>query len=368
MKILILSCFTGEGHNSAAYALQEAFLREGTECQVADPVSFASERAQNLVSGVYNNMIKKVPGAFGALYHAGSAFSATGVTSPVYFANAMYAQRLNQYLVENQIDAVVSTHLYGMEAMTAIRNRLKSTIPSYGVMTDYTCVPFFTETVLDGYFVPNEEVKRKLLQNGIPEARVISTGIPVSARFKERMPKSAARDCLDIPQDKIVYLIMTGGVGCENIQGLCDELQRSEKDDFLAYVLVGHNEGLKRLLESRYGTREQIRAIGFTKQVNLYMNAADVMISKPGGLSSTEAAVANVPLVHFKAIPGCETQNAIFFSTNGLSLWAKTEQEAVASLEALAHNEEMAERMREMQRLTIHPDAAEDIARYVIKQ
>lgn len=368
MKFLVLSCFTGEGHNSAAYAVKEALLRSGMECQVADPVAFAGERAQNFVSGFYNNMIKKRPEAFGALYQAGNLYSATGVTSPVYWANARYAQRLYRYIVEQGFDAVVSTHLYGMEAMTAIRNKLDAAIPSYGVLTDYTGIPFFRETVLDGYFVPHEEVKSRLIQDGIPESRVIATGIPVSASFKEHTAKSDARERLGIPRDKPVYLIMTGGVGCENISSLCDELLRYEKDDFAAYVLVGRNEELKKTLDSRYSGDAQIQAVSFTKLVSLYMNAADVMISKPGGLSSTEAAVANVPLVHYKAIPGCETQNAIFFSSHGMSIWAKTEQEAIASMEVLAHNGEMAERMRTMQRQTVNPDAAEDIVRYMARQ
>lgn len=367
VKILILSCFTGEGHNSAAYALMEAFQRAGAACQMADPVGFDSERVRKFVSNVYNNMIKKRPEAFGVLYQAGSLYSATGITSPVYLGNARYAPRLHQYIQENGFDAVVSTHLYGMEAMTAIRNRLDSAVSSYGVMTDYTCIPFFQETVLDGYFVPCAGVKDQLVKGGIPETAVHVTGIPVSARFRERLSKDEARSRLEIPCDKKIYLIMTGGVGCENMRGLCQALLQSQRDDFIAYVLVGRNEELKQTLDAQSGGDGRIQTVGFTKDVNLYMNAADVMISKAGGLSSTEAAVANVPLVHFRAIPGCETQNAIFFETNGMSVRAGTEQEAIARAEELANNRELAERMRAMQRQTIHPDAAEDIVRWVMR-
>ncbi|MGN1001706.1 MAG: UDP-N-acetylglucosamine 2-epimerase [Oscillospiraceae bacterium] len=368
MKVLILSCFTGEGHNSAAWAVEEALIRNGAECELADPVAFAGEKAQNFVSGCYNNMIKKRPGAFGAVYKVGSLYSATKAPSPIYWANSLYAQKLYDYIREQGFDAVVATHLYGMEAMTAIRRKLGAAIPSYGVLTDYTCIPFFRDTVLDGYFAPHEEMKAELVREGIPEERVIVSGIPVSARFREHLPREEARERLSIPRDKQVYLLMTGGVGCENISELCDELLHSERDDFAAYVLVGRNEELKKTLDARYAGDERLKTVSFTRQVNLYMNAADVMLSKPGGLSSTEAAVANVPLVHFRAIPGCETQNAIFFSSHGMSVWAKTKQEAVADLEELARDGERAERMRAMQRQTINPDAAGDIARHMMKQ
>lgn len=365
MKVLLLSCFMGEGHNSAARAIEEALLRDGVACEIVDPVSFAGKKAQNCVSAAYNNMIKKVPKMFGAIYQIGRAYSATGITSPVYWANASYAQRLYGYIQEHGFDAVISTHLFGMEAMSGIRNKLNVKVPSYGVMTDYTSIPFFTETVLDGYFVPSIQVKDTLIRSGISEERVIVSGIPVSAKFREHLPKAAARERLGIPRNKKIYLIMTGGVGCENMRGLCDEILKSGKHDFTAYVLVGRNENLKQLLDSRYGADSRLQTVSFTKDVNLYMNAADVMISKPGGLSSTEAAVANVPLVHFRAIPGCETQNAIFFAKHGMSVCAQTEKEAVACLEKLAYDEEAAERMRSMQRQTINPEAAEDIVRYV---
>lgn len=368
LNILILSCFTGEGHNSAAHAVEEALLKYGAECELVDPVSFQSKRAQNFVSGFYNGMIKKTPKAFGALYKAGALYSATDITSPVYLANAHYAETLYKYITDKQFDAVISTHLYGMEVMTAIHKRLNASIPSYGVMTDYTCIPFFTETLLDGYFVPACGVKTQLAQKNVPEERIWETGIPVSAKFNQHISKMEAREVLSIAQEEKVYLIMTGGVGCENMVSLCDEILSTAQDHSKILVMTGRNDHLNEKLRERYGETSPVRAIGFTEKVNLYMNASDVMISKPGGLSSTEAAVANIPLVHYNAIPGCETQNATFFAEHGLSCWAKSKQEAATYAKELAYDTQRSERMRTMQRQLINPDAANDIVRYVLSQ
>ena len=121
MNVLILSCHTGDGHNSAALAIAEALTAQGAQWGLADPVAFKSERARRFVAGFYTGMVRKVPLAFGALYKVGRIYSNTGVTSPVYYANATYAGRLYDYIREQGFDAVISTHLYGMEAMTAVR-------------------------------------------------------------------------------------------------------------------------------------------------------------------------------------------------------------------------------------------------------
>lgn len=365
-KVLILSCSTGEGHNSAAYAIQGIMKKKGIQCEIADPVGFKSEKTKKRVASLYNNMIKKTPAVFGVVYKLGDMYSASRLPSPVYWYNSRYAQELKRYILENNFEAVISTHLYGMEAMTAIRQDSDFDIPCYGVMTDYTCIPFFDETRLSGYFVTSESDKKHLINVGIPEDNIVISGIPVDEKFTNRLDKAEAREKLGIPQDKKVYLVMTGGIGCENMLGLCGGLLDSLKKDGKIYVLVGRNGDLKRKLNEAYSGDDRLVPVEFTKKVSVYMNAADVMISKPGGLSSTEAVVANVPLVHVNAIPGCETCNAKYFSEHGMSLNAGNNEEAIEYANTLAYDAEKAEKMRANQREFINPRAAETIVERVI--
>ncbi len=367
-KVLILTCSTGEGHNSAAHALETALQDQNIACQLADPVSFQSERMKHAVSSLYNNIIKKTPSLFGVIYKLGDYYCATNLPSPVYWANARYADALRQYILGNEFDTVVCTHLYGMEVMTAIRQDPSFTVPCYGVLTDYTCIPFMEETKLDGYFAPHESVKKELISKGIPENRIISTGIPVNKCFEEHVEKAEARKKLNIPQNKKVFLVMTGGIGCENMLGLCDALSEGLKKDGLVYVLTGKNDILKNKLDRKFQSNPQIRTVSFTKQVALYMAASDVLLSKSGGLSSTEAAVANIPLVHVHAIPGCETCNARFFSETGMSLYAKNEKEAVEFANRLAYDPECADRMQKSQQENIPAHAAITIVKEMHKR
>lgn len=366
MKVLILSCYTGEGHNSAARAVMEELQAHGIECEITDPVAFKSEKAQKFVSSFYNNMIKKTPAAFGALYKAGAIYDSTGITSPVYLLNAGYAENLNSYIEEKGYDTVICTHLYGMEVMTAIKKRLKKHIKSYGIFTDYTCIPFISETDLDGYFVPHESLKEEFCSKGYDKSIVFVTGIPVSPRFITEMKKDEAREILGMPQDKKIYLIMTGGVGCENITELCDEFLKKTDSGHIAYILTGRNDELKEKILSLYPD-SRIVPVAFTDKVNIYMRASDVLLSKSGGLSSTEAAVSNIPFVSAKPIPGCETKNAMFFSSFGMSVKAENYTEAMDLAISLAEDEEKAEKIRESQRENINPYAARDIVLKVME-
>lgn len=366
MKILILSCSTGEGHNSAAYALKEAFERYDAECSIVDPVSFRSDKAKKNISNLYNGLIRKSPRAFGAVYKVGDVYSKTGILSPVYLYNASYSKKLNDYIIENKIDAVVCTHLYGMEAMRAAKKRHGSTTPTFGVFTDYTCIPFIKEAKCDKYFVPHESIKQELANLGVDENTIEATGIPVSKRFRDHTDKHTARQILNIPENKKIYLIMSGGVGCENLLKLCEKLTK-ESGDFLAYVITGHNQDLFDRIKENFSDSNLV-PVGFTDKINLYMRAADVMISKAGGLSSTEAAVANVPLIHFKSIPGCESKNTEFFSQRHMSINAKNDEEVISYAYFLSHNQSTADAMTENQKNTINANAADDIVKSVIEE
>lgn len=362
MKVLIMSCDTGEGHNSAARALVGAFNRRGDDCTLIDPLIFGGRRASEIVSASYTAMLRKAPALFGIIYKAGDIYSSTKIVSPVYYANSKYASGLREYIEEKGFDAVVSTHLFPMEALTAIRKRGGFNVPCYGVLTDYTCIPFFGETKLNGYFIPHEELRDEVAKCGIPREKLFATGIPVSRKFAVHEAKTAARAELGLPNDKPVMLIMSGGVGCGNILELCGTLERCSSGDYVACVLTGHNAALKKSVDESFASAGRIRTVSFTKQVNLYMNAADVMLSKPGGLTSTEAAAANVPLVQMLTYAACEAKNIAFFTSHGLSVRAADEREAVSEMWNLIDDKAKAEKMCAMQRACINPFAADDIA------
>ena len=365
MKILILSCSTGEGHNAAARALIEAAELRGDRADLRDPVSFGGERARRAVAGAYNGMIRRTPVLFGAVYGIGDLVDRTNLTSPIYLANALYAEKLSREIVRDGYAAVISTHLYGAEAMTAVRRREGNPIPSYCVLTDYTIIPFFTEPDADALFIPHADLIEEGIEKGAVPEKLIPTGIPTSPRFPSPVSREEARRRLGLPPAARVYLCMSGGVGCGNMSRLCRRLAETEEgDDWRVCVLTGRNAGMKEALEARF-PGNHVTAVPFTKEVPLWMRASDAVISKAGGLSSTEAAVAGVPLIHLMTIPGCETRNAAFFEARGMSRRTRSESEAAEAAAALVRDSAASEAMREAQRQNTRADAAERILAYV---
>lgn len=123
------------------------------------------------------------PKMFGAIYKAGEAVDRVRFRSPVYYANTLYAKKLAAYILEEKFDAVVCTHLFAMEALTYIKKRGLLTVPSYGVLTDYTCIPFFEETDVDEYFIPHADLADELCAKGMKKERLIPTGIRFAAVY-----------------------------------------------------------------------------------------------------------------------------------------------------------------------------------------
>jgi processive 1,2-diacylglycerol beta-glucosyltransferase len=368
MKVLLLSCSTGEGHNHCARAVRQQLDRMGVETDFFDMLHLFGEPGPIGVEQLLNVISTKAPNLFGWMYRTGEKVSALGVTSPVYLMNTNYGRKLCDLINENGYDAVVCSHLFPMETLTFIRKHWPLKAFCCGILSDYTCIPFLAETELDGYFLPHELVRRECEAAGIPADKLIVTGMPVDAAFRAPMSKAEARGLLGIPALAKVYLIMTGGIGCGDAIGLCDALLELPDEDALILVLAGRNEELLNGLNEKYGAETEVRALPFTDRVSAYMRAADVLLSKAGGISSAEAAVANVPLVHTMMIPGVETQNAAFFQSLGMSLVADSNEAAARFADRIVYDGKTGARLMAAQRAEMPGDGAERIAAYIAAQ
>ncbi|MDD3411673.1 MAG: glycosyl transferase [Eubacteriales bacterium] len=367
MKALILSCNTGQGHNTAGKAVLEALQLRGVPCEMKDALSFGGERTSVRVSGSYIRITQAVPSLFGRLYRAGALISSCRHKSPVYFANTLYADRLSRYITENGFDIILSPHLFPAEALTFLRRKRGLRVRSYGIATDYTCSPFWEETDVDRFFIPHEALRPEYESKGFAPQRLLATGIPVSRAFREKKSVAEARGELGLSCAGRVFLMMTGSMGFGDVPELTQALLARVAPDDRILILAGRNERLAARLRAKYGADERVRLVPFTRRVPLYMDACDVLLSKPGGLSSTEAAAKNVPLVHTAPIPGCETANAHLFAMRGLSIATRTPQESAEAAVYLAGDEGAKRRQLEAQRSFVNAAAADDIVNALLR-
>lgn len=367
-KILVLSCNTGQGHNSAAQAVTEAFLAYGADCQRQDALSFAGENVSRVISKSYIGVAVKAPRFFHLLYEAGGFISSDKHRSIVYAVNCAYAGALCEYIRAEKFDAVIAPHLFPAEALTHMRKHDMTQVHWYAVATDYTCIPFWEETAPDRFFIPHASLAQEFLDRGIPQERLCATGIPVRRAFQEKAAKQEARARLSLSAEGKLYLIMSGSMGFGNLGKLIDPLLAACGEHDHVAVICGNNASLKEALAARYAQQTQLTLIGYTEEAALYMDACDVLLTKPGGLTSTEAAVKNVPLVHTAPIPGCETCNRNFFGQHGLSISGETPEECAAAAVALAWDAQRQSRMLSAQREWINPKAADEICEFVLAQ
>ena len=367
MKVLILSCNTGGGHNAAASALKESLNFYHHEAEVLDLMSLGRKHTSALVGGAYVKLVSVFPAGFGALYQLGELVRKFPWKSPVYYANARLGNALADYIVQNHFDAVVTTHLYPAETLTWMKQKGRLTIPCVAVATDYACIPFWEETNCDYYVVPHKDLIPEFASCGIPEEKLLPLGIPVRPAFARPASKEDVRRHLGLPENAPLFLVMSGSMGFGKVHLLAHELVSRLENGEQAVIICGNNKKRMRSLRLQFHKNPNVHIIGFTRHVAEYMTAADVLFTKPGGLSSTEAAVRRVPLVHTDPIPGCETKNRAFFVSRGMSVTGAHQKELAEAGISLARDDVRQIAMRDAQRKNSHPQAGTSITHLLEK-
>lgn len=365
-KILILSCNTGEGHNSAAKAISGYLSSIGTESEVLDTLSLVGKGLSQSVSDMYLHSTRT--NLFKYLYKIGGAVSESiKMKSIIYTWNKMYSRRLLEYIENGGYDAVICVHLFPAEAMTALKTSGKTGIPAIFVMTDYTCIPFLDETSLDSYVIPHEHLTEEFAGCGIPREKLRPLGIPVDSRFLARSSRHEARKAISgnliqgISPDHDWFLVMTGSMGFGNTHGLISEIMAQAGTGTEIIVICGRNEEMLRQIRDDFSGTSSVHPVGFTDKIPLLMDACDVLFTKPGGISSTEAMQKRIPLIHTAPIPGCETRNAEFFHYHGMSYSSTDTSQQVSVAIRLCKDKAFRAKMKCAQAANANPDTCRDI-------
>jgi len=375
MKILILSCATGEGHNSCAKALQKEMEVQGLNAEVQDTLALVSKTLSQSVSNAYVFSTKGP--VFQASYKIGSFVSERfdSLKSPVYRVNRLYAKYLYDYILNNNFDAVVCVHLFPAEAMTALHRKAKLCVPTYFISTDYTCIPFLSETELDYYIIPHEHLLEEFVEKGIAREKLFPIGIPIDEeKFCTRMNQLIARNqmmkIMNWPDQMFQghwYLIMSGSMGFGHLGCLIDNLIKRIRANDSIICVCGNNKSIFNTLKAKFNQDTKVQILGFISEVSILMDASDVILSKPGGLTSTETISKGIPLVHTEPIPGVESENARFFHYHNLSYHTDDVNQQVHIAMRLCEDSTYRERMISAQKNNANPFAATQIVQQIKK-
>lgn len=363
MEALILSCGTGGGHNTAAQAAAEEWKRRGHSAVFLDPYQLVGDRTAVLVGNLYIKLVQKAPWLFGLVYSLGQAYRRLPFRSPVYWANGKVARYMEEFLDKHHFDVIIMTHIFPAQILANLKRRGRKLPKTILIATDYTCIPFMEESDCDYYIAPSPELVEEFCSYGIPRERILPYGIPVRQAFLHSLSQEEAREKLGLDQNRRYLLLSGGSIGAGKMAVSVLTLQRylREHPECSLIIICGNNEALHRRLSRLYAGHSQMKLIKSTPDMAWYMKACDVFITKPGGLSSTEAAVAGVPLIHMPPIPGCETKNVAFFSSHAMSAAVRSpRKELLPLLERFRDPDETLE-MRQAQSRFVNRQAAKQL-------
>lgn len=364
MDALILSCSTGGGHNAAGRAAMEALEARGHHARLLDPYELVSPGLGKKVGDTYVGMVQRAPRMFGCVYSLGELYRKLPIHSPVYWVNENMGGVLETYLRENPCDVILMPHVFPAEILTNLKAKGVPVPKTVFIATDYTCIPFTEETNCDYYVIPSPRLRENFLFRGIPEEKLLPFGIPVKGDFSREISREEAAETLGLDLNRHYLLLAGGSIGAGNIRDTMEHLRDYLKNrpDTTLITICGRHQQLYLKLLKEFGGDPQMVLLSSTDKMPEYMALCDVIMTKPGGLTSTEAAVAGIPLIHISPIPGCEQKNAAFFEAWGMSLRVgDSKRELISALETLEQRPK-AENMVSCQRREINPNSARDLA------
>lgn len=359
MKVLLLSCNTGGGHNAAAKAIAGYLESQGVEYEIKDSLKLVPTAKRDMVEKGHSALYKYAPDLYGAAYTISENQKSHTL---LYLDYAKYSGTVATYIKRRKFDIAICVHEFPAMMLTAARKLKQLDIRQYFVATDYTCSPGVETLDMDAWFVPRE-LAAAFAEKGVPADRIVETGIPVARRFHEPLDRNEARCQLGLRDDLPLALIGAGSIGCGPISELA--LALKERGAGYVAVLCGNNKKLLRELALKSDDAFLI-PVSFTSKVRTWMAAADVMITKPGGLSSTEAATARIPLVFMDAVPGLETHNRNFFLARGCGLAGDSVDELLETATGLLEDADKRERMIACQSAHFDSDSTQAIVDYVL--
>ena len=388
-KVLIMSASTGGGHNRAARAIKEELESRtidnmSIECEIVDSLKLVNNTMDKVISRGYEKSALYTPKAYGSVYR----FSETTIASKNEFKTnpltSLMARKFKHLLNESTPDLIIGTHPFPMIALSTLKKNnnihslsrsesfYKSTKvdipPMISVLTDYTTHSTWIQNEIDYYIVGHEYVKELLVYEGVDSEKVKAFGIPVEKSFLSHRDRETVLTELGLSPEKLTVLLMGGSFGAGNIKETLEDLIAIDRD-FQILVITGRNEHLKdklsKMLDSTIHNKN-ICLLGYTNKMNDILASIDVLISKPGGLTTTEALLNDVPMIVPYFIPGQEEENLDFLTNCGAALRTTKKYSLPVLLKVLIDDPSRLDNLRKNIKSIRKFDAAVNISNLVV--
>jgi processive 1,2-diacylglycerol beta-glucosyltransferase len=360
----MLSVSAGNGHVRAAEALVAHARADFPAISVRhqDVLQLVPRWFSKIYRDVYMALAHRLPDAWGWLYRATDAAGPESLSIRARKAiQTLCSSRLLDEIRRYQPDMIICTHFLPAEILADARFKQQVNCPIWVQVTDFDLHPIWVQPGISGYFVANDELAYRLYAQGVPSSRVVVTGIPLMPGFAMPPDRSSVAQQLGFDPKKTTLLMMNGGAGAGLQLSLVQALLK-QHPDLQLIVLTGHNTALRESLQSIeafFPTR--LRALGFVDDVYRLMACADLVITKPGGLSTSECLAMGLPMLLVNPIPGQEERNAAWLIQEGAALRADDPATLQFRLQRLLNDRHKLEAMRTRARAIAKPFAAREV-------
>jgi len=367
-RVLLMYISKNSGHHHASLALEKAFhqLSDDVETLNIDSFHYTNPIFEKIINKLYMSVIKRKPEFWGHIYDNPQVVRRTQkLKESIHKYNS---GKMKDLLDDFKPQAVVCTQAFPCGIVADYKKNNSTNITLVGVLTDYAPHSYWVYDNVDHYFVPSAESKERLVEGGVLEDRVVVTGIPIDPKFRKVTNKEKVINSLKLSSNKPIILVMGGSQGIGPIKEIMKALSNS-KLDFQIIVITGTNKKLYRYLEKKsHQITKRTVVLGYSDNINELMEISTVVISKPGGVTISEAFAKSLPVFIIKPIPGQERLNADHLVKYKVGININNLQDTEIFLKELLLNSSALNNMRNRAKAFSKPNSALDIASTVLER
>jgi processive 1,2-diacylglycerol beta-glucosyltransferase len=368
-KILILSVSAGAGHTRAAEAIRaQANIDYPNETVVhVDVMQYATAAFRKVYTDFYMHLVNKAPSLWGYLYHySNEAKHDSRLENLRRRLERWNAKALLRFIQAFQADAIICTHFLPAEILSRLLTRGELVCPVWVQVTDFDLHRMWVQAGIRGYFAANQEVAFRMREYGIADSQIHVTGIPIMPAFSQFLDRDVCAKEIGCDPRKTTVMLMSGGGGVGDLPRLAQRLLNMSVDEvtqpFQLIVLTGKNQqAYSSLATMQRENRGRLFPVGFTREVERLMACADLIVTKPGGLTTSECLAMRLPMIVNAPIPGQEERNADYVLESGAAMKAVDESALCFRIQQLLSEPQRLQKMQEAAARIATPNAAKQV-------
>lgn len=371
-KVIIFYASYGGGHLSAARSIKEYIETDypNIDVKLVDCMEYVNKVVNKVTTKAYSEMAKKAPKTWGRVYWKSQKGPLAHISTT---SNKILSIKLNKLLKDFNPDVIISTHPFGTQMCAYLKKLGKLNSKIATVMTDYA--PHDQWLVLneyvDYYFVSHEGMKKKLHEKGIPNEKIFATGIPLSNKFLLKYDKAKTLESFGLAPDRKTVLFFGGGeFGLGKTQTFKIFKSFVESHENIQIVAIaGKNLKMKENFEhlvKNLDKQNYVKILEYTDKVPELMSISDLVVTKPGGLTTTESLASGLPIVVINPIPGQEEENASYLEKNKVAIWIRKNDNVELILNGLFSNPSKMREMKIRARLISKKNSTKDICKILL--